>query len=112
MNNANSSLLLWLAQSVGSVGLALLLIVTMISFGLAILVISRGKSRSSGIALLAIVPMPLFAGLFLPMNGIINAATTISLSTTPVKSTEIAEGFTVMLATPLAGALFTLPVYL
>ena len=112
MNNGDASLLVWISRHFGPVTLILLPLVTLVSFGLTMLVLCRGKGINACVALLAIIPMPLFVGVFLILKGIVASAAVIGMTDVAVKPAEITEGLAMMLATPLAGALLTLPAYL
>jgi hypothetical protein len=83
----------------------------LLAFVLTLIVVLRGRGPMAGAALVFIVPIPFFIGLYGAVDGAIASYTIIANSVLQPKPSEIAQGFSLALATPLVGMLLMAPSY-
>jgi MotA/TolQ/ExbB proton channel family len=105
------SYLHWLCMALGLKYSLLLPLAALLAFILTLIVVVRGKGPLAGAALVFIVPMPLFIGLYGAIEGVIAMYAVIANSTTQPKPSQLANGISMALATLWVGTLLMAPSY-
>ena len=106
------SFLIWFIGSLGWKYTLLLPLAALVSFVLTAALVMAGKGRTTGAALVFIVPLPLVIGLFGTLEGAVSSFMVIAMSDTAPKPAMIAEGISTSLVTPMVGMLLMAPSYL
>ncbi|WP_417849385.1 MotA/TolQ/ExbB proton channel family protein [Thalassoglobus sp.] len=104
--------LAWMIQSLGGPCLMLLLMSSFLSIIVSLVIVVRGKGPMATAALLLVVHSPFWVGLFFAITGGINSFRVIATSPVSPKPSELAEGISTALFSPLAGLLLMVPGYL
>ena len=81
------------------------------AFAVTLIVVVRGKGSLAGVVLLFIVPVPFFIGLYGALEGTIASYQVIAASTVQPKPSELAQGISMALVTPMIGLLLMVPAY-
>ncbi len=105
------SLLSWMFTALGFPYVILLPLAGLLSFLLALVIVLRGKGPMAGAALILIVHVPLFIGVFAAIQGAIASYTVIAMSASTPKPSEVAAGISTALVAPLVGMLLMVPGY-
>jgi hypothetical protein len=108
----DESYLLWLFHALGFRYSVLLSAAGLLSFVLTLIVVRRGKGPMVGAALLFIVPLPFFIGLYSVLEAVYAACTVLAASTTTPTSSDLAQGIGMLLAALWVGMLLAAPSYL
>lgn len=109
---APESFLTWVFRALGLKYSVLLPLAAIVAFVLTLVVLLRGKGPMAAAALVFIVPMPFFVGLYGGIDGLIAIYTIIAASAAQPKPSELAEGTSMALAAPMIGMLLMAPAYL
>jgi hypothetical protein len=104
-------LLSFYARSLGVFYTVVLLFSGIVAFALALLVVIRGGDYA-GPALLFIVPLPLFIGVYASLGGLIDSFTIMAMSASPPKPAEIAGGYATALVAPRVAMWCMTPAFL
>ena len=106
------SRLAWLFDALGVQYTVLLLLAGLVGFLIALVVVLRGRGPLASAALLLAVSLPLLVGVFGAFDGAMASVFVIAQSTVAPRPSEIAEGVSTALATPLVGMWLMLPTLL
>lgn len=105
------SILNWMIMALGYPYVILLPLAGLLSFLLALLIVLRGKGPMACAALILIVHVPLFIGVFAAVQGAIASYTVIAMSAATPKPSDLAVGISTALVAPLVGLLVMVPGY-
>jgi hypothetical protein len=105
------SFLNWMITALGYPYVILLPLAGLLSFLLALLIVFRGNGPMACAALILIVHVPLFIGVFAAIQGAIASYTVIAMSATTPKPSDLAIGISTALVAPLVGLLVMIPGY-
>src|SRR5581483_5717516 len=83
-----------------------------VAFVLSLVIVFRGRGPLAGAALVFVVPMPFFIGLYGALEGAIAMYSVIAATVVQPKPSELAYGTSLALAAPLVGTLLMAPAYL
>jgi hypothetical protein len=106
------SYLMWLVAALGWRYMLLLPLAGLVSFGLTLFVVLRGKGAAQVGALLFIVPLPILVGIMGVVDGMIASYQVIAMSDTIPKPSQIALGQSMALVSALVGLMLAVPSYL
>jgi hypothetical protein len=106
------SMLHWYVTALGPKYIVLLGLAGLAAFVLTWIVVLRGKGPLAGGALVFIVAMPFFVGLFGAIDGYLAVNMVIAASVLQPKPSELAQGTALSLAAPLTGMFLMAPSYL
>lgn len=81
------------------------------AFVVTLIVVIRGKGSLAGVTLLFIVPAPFFIGLYGALEGTVASYQVIAASAVQPKPSELAQGISMALVTPMIGLLLMVPAY-
>ncbi|HEX5447394.1 MAG TPA: hypothetical protein VFW87_26505 [Pirellulales bacterium] len=101
----------WVFRALGLKYSLLLPLAALVALLLTLVVLLRGKGPMAAGALVLIVPMPFFVGLYGGIDGLIAIYTVIAASAIQPKPSELAEGTSMALAAPMIGMLLMAPAY-
>lgn len=102
----------WLYMALGFKYVLLLSLSSILGFVLSLIVVARGRGPLAGAALVFIVPMPFFIGVYGAVDGMIAMYSLIAASTMQPRPSHLAQGISLSLAAPLIGTLLMAPAYL
>jgi len=105
------TLLSWMFTALGFRYAILLPLAGLLSFLLALLIVLRGKGPMACAALILIVHVPLFIGVFAAIQGAIASYTVIAMSAAAPKPSDLAVGISTALVAPLVGLIVMVPGY-
>jgi hypothetical protein len=111
-NGPGQSLFGWMFSALGPLYMILLPLAGILSFLLALLVVTRGKGPIAGAALLLVVNVPLFVGIFSAIQGLISSYVVIAQSGATPKPFDVTAAMATALIAPLIAMLFMVPGYL
>jgi hypothetical protein len=106
------SFLMWVIHALGWKYVLLLPASALLSFVLTLLLVIAGKGRTTGAALGFIVAIPFLLGLLGMFEGMMASFAVIASSTSAPKPSQVAEGISTSIVTPLAGMVLMAPSYL
>ena len=109
--SVRQSLLSWMFTALGLPYVLLLPLAGLMCFLFALIVVLRGKGPMAAAALILIVHVPLFIGVFAAIQGAIASYTVIAMSAATPKPSEVAAGISTALVAPLVGMLLMVPGY-
>ncbi|MDB5344007.1 MAG: hypothetical protein JWP89_2384 [Schlesneria sp.] len=101
----------WMIRSMGLVGL-LVLGAGFTCFVLTLFIVIRGQGPFACAALVFIVPIPFWLGLFGTLKGLIASLQVIAMSDAAIKASEISDGVASSLLNPMLGLVMMAPSYL
>lgn len=108
---AQRSFLSWIVHSLGIYAL-MIPFAGMVVFIGACLAVAKGRRPEVVASYAAFAPIPFLVSLFGAFSGAIDSFTVIAMSAASPKPSEMAEGISTALATPLVGLLACVPTYL
>ena len=108
---ADQSFLMWYLQTLGVGGL-MIAAAALVAFTLTMLIVLRGKNMTSGSALMLIVPLPLLAGFFSMLKGMMASFGVIVRANVQITVSEIAAALAETSASLLFAILAMAPSYL
>jgi hypothetical protein len=106
------SMLYWYYSALGLKYSLLLPFVAFVAFLLTLVIVFRGKGSLAGVALVFIVPLPVLIGIYASVEGAIAMYQVVAGSTVEAKSSELAQGISMSLASTWVGMFLTAPSYL
>lgn len=106
------SYLAWLVRSLGWRYTLFLPLAAMLSCVLTGVLLLAGKGKSTGAAIAFVVAIPFLIGVFGMFDGLMSSFIVLSQSGTSPKPSEIAEGISTSIVTPLVGMFLMGPSYL
>lgn len=112
MGPTPQSKLSWFFQSLGLFYSLSLPAVGLLAFVLTVIIVIRGKGPLAGAGLWFVVTMPLWLGVLGFFDGMIASMMVISMSTAAPKPSELAQGVSAALVTPLVGLWLMAPSFL
>ncbi len=101
----------WMIRSMGLIGL-LVLGAGFTCFVLTLFIVIRGQGPWACAALVFIVPIPLWLGVFGSVKGLIASLQVIAFSSAAIKASEISDGVASSLFNPMLGLVMMAPSYL
>jgi hypothetical protein len=105
------SLLRFFYDAIGLQYVLLLSMAAIIGFAITLIVVIRGRGTLATAALLFAVPLPFVVGMFGALDGAAHSLVIISQSDMAPKSSEVAQGVSVVLITPMVGMFLMSPSY-
>lgn len=108
---ARQSFLQWVFMALGVKYTLLLPLFGLLAFLLTAVVVVRGRGSVAGAALLFIVPLPFWVGLYAAVEGAMQAYQVIASTVIEPRLTELAQGFSMSLASLWVGLLMMAPSY-
>ena len=105
------SFLSWIIESLSGPLLLLLLLSGVMCFIVALILVRRGEGPFAAAALVLIVNVPVFIGVFAGMYGSLSALRAVALSVGTPKPSEVVAIVVAVLLGPLLGILLALPGY-
>jgi hypothetical protein len=106
------SYLMWLFSALGWKYALLLPLAGLLTFGLTLLLVTRGKGAAQVGALLFIVPLPVLIGIFGVVEGLIASYQVIAASAVMPKPAHVAEGVSMSLVAVMLGMVLATPSFL
>lgn len=106
------SFLQWIFMALGLKYTLLLPLAAFVAFVLTLVILLRGRGPMAAAALIFIVPMPFVIGIYGAIEGQIAVYQVIAATAVQPKPSELAEGTSMALATPMVGMLLMVPAYL
>ena len=106
-----ASLLSWIVESLSGPFTLLLLLSGVVCFVVALILVRRGKGPLAAAALVLVVHVPIFIGVFAGLYGSLNALRAVATSVGTPKPSEVAAIVVAVLLGPIVGILLALPGY-
>lgn len=108
----SQNFLMWIISSLGWKYTLLLPASALASFVLTGVLVVAGKGKTTGAAMAFLVAMPFLIGLFGMFDGMLSSFMVIGHSSVSPKPSEIAQGVSISIVTPLVGMFLMVPSYL
>lgn len=102
----------WVYDALGPMYSLLFGLAGLLSFGVALWVVMRGRGPMAAAALVLVVPLPLLLSMLAMIQCLCTSFFVIATATGAPKPSELATGYAMSLVIPIAGFAVSLPAYL
>jgi hypothetical protein len=106
------SLLMFYFHALGFRYALLIPLAAFVAFVLALILVIRGKGPALGPALVLIVPMAVYIGIFAGVDGIVASCQVLAITGGSPNSSEIARGVAMSFVAPMLAMFLSIPAYL